>query len=344
MCCVAMNGTMRSQKSKAATAFHSATRLANGTAAGKDISGCHLHLAATVGLLLAVTACQTRQPDVSPSPPSASPIGSGAGPLTPSTIRHPAEPAMALPARGSVSMPTNILAWDSLTKRVETQWGDTNVVLAFQVTNIFSNEVSIDMARPSCGCTVVTLPAQPWILEPDTGGELQVKVDLRGKHGQLNKFIYLQTSEGFCLLTLQVVIPALPPDEKLTKRARNMTIALGDRLAIFKNDCAQCHVRPTVGKMGQPLYQTACGICHDVPERASMVPDLHALSRIPTRGYWKQWIVAGQRDTLMPGFAQAEGGPLTPAQIDSLVDYLMDEFPRERPARGAAGLPAGGPR
>ena len=33
---------------------------------------------------------------------------------------------------------------------------------------------------------------------------------------------------------------------------------------------------PTVGKKGAELYATACGICHDAENKASMVPALHA--------------------------------------------------------------------
>jgi hypothetical protein len=40
------------------------------------------------------------------------------------------------------------------------------------------------------------------------------------------------------------------------------------------------------------------------------------------RTYWRVWTAKGKEGTLMPGFAEAEGGPLSEEQIDSLVDFL----------------------
>jgi len=51
---------------------------------------------------------------------------------------------------------------------------------------------------------------------------------------------------------------------------------------------------------------------------------LNIIRRRPTGpGYWKTWINQGRAGTLMPSFAQSEGGPLTKEQIDSLVEFLQ---------------------
>jgi mono/diheme cytochrome c family protein len=102
---------------------------------------------------------------------------------------------------------------------------------------------------------------------------------------------------------------------------------LADRQAVFKNDCAQCHVTPTVAKMGKELYQAGCAICHDAEHRATMVPDLH-VPKVPTSpAYWTQWVTEGKAGSLMPAFAQEHGGPLNKEQIASLVNYLSTDFP-----------------
>ncbi|MCI0748189.1 MAG: cytochrome c [Verrucomicrobia subdivision 3 bacterium] len=85
-------------------------------------------------------------------------------------------------------------------------------------------------------------------------------------------------------------------------------------------------MEPTVGQSGRPLYAAACRICHDSPERASAVPDLRTLAHGRDEGFWRQWIAYGKPGSMMPGFAQAEGGPLSEAQIASLVKYLSQEL------------------
>jgi mono/diheme cytochrome c family protein len=52
------------------------------------------------------------------------------------------------------------------------------------------------------------------------------------------------------------------------------------------------------------------------------VPDLHALKQQTSLEYWKAMITFGKPHTMMPGFARAQGGPLTEEQIASLSAYL----------------------
>ena len=119
--------------------------------------------------------------------------------------------------------------------------------------------------------------------------------------------------------------PASGPASSLQERLRRMNnqqTAAGDRQAVFRNDCAACHVEPTVGKMGGELFDKACGICHTAENRASMVP---VLANIPSKEYWMHWITQGKEGSLMPVFSKSAGGPLTDEQITSLVEYLVSE-------------------
>jgi mono/diheme cytochrome c family protein len=110
-------------------------------------------------------------------------------------------------------------------------------------------------------------------------------------------------------------------------RNKNQELAKADRQAVFKGDCASCHVQPVMGKMGKDLYDKACGICHDSEHRATMVPDLHALKHDTNLDFWKTWASQGKPGTLMPAFALSEGGPLNDAQINSLAQYLSATIP-----------------
>jgi mono/diheme cytochrome c family protein len=79
--------------------------------------------------------------------------------------------------------------------------------------------------------------------------------------------------------------------------------------------------------MGADLYQAGCAICHDAQNRAPMVPPLHPLEHLGAADYWQQWISNSKPSSLMPAFAKAYGGPLSEAQIGSLVSYLSQPTP-----------------
>ena len=185
----------------------------------------------------------------------------------------------------------------------------------------------INSVRTSCGCTVAKLPEQPWHIAPGGSGPIEVSMDLRGRRGVQSKSVTVESSSGIKSLVVKANIAEVnatttPEDGK---RVNNLQAALADRQAVFKGDCASCHVEPAKGKMGAELYTAACAICHDAEHRAAMVPDLKV--RHPGTAYdWKTWIMYGRPGSLMPGFAKSEGGPLTDEQIASLSDLLWQKY------------------
>lgn len=228
----------------------------------------------------------------------------------------------------------DVFAWDSVSKVYAAKVGETTANFAFQITNVSSAPALVNFVRTSCGCTVAKLPATPWKLAPADHGQIDVSVDLRGKFGKITKFITVDTSAGSRLLNVTVDIPGNGPVAGVDPRSKNMQMAMADRQAVFKNDCAKCHVQPAVGKHSEELFQAACGICHEAAHRATMVPDLKALRFPPNKEYWRKWIESGKPGSLMPAFAQAEGGPLTGEQVDSLVEFLTHYYP-PRPVRAS---------
>jgi len=281
-------------------------------------------------------------PAVPFGPPGLPGLPPGAAPRT--SVPLGSQPALSTTAKAKPSFPVATqavvpqgpaaLVWDSMAKEYHASAGEESAPFKFAVTNSSSQEVTINSVRTSCGCTGAKLPSTPWKLGPGEGGTVEATVDLRGKFGTLSKFVSVDTSEGPKTLNIKVVIPQGQPMIGADARARNMQAALADRQAVFKNDCASCHVVPAVGKTGEPLFQAACGICHEDSHRATMVPDLRALKTPPTREYWEHWVTLGKPATLMPAFAQSEGGPLTTEQIHSLVDYLTDHFPQHPQSAG----------
>lgn len=242
-------------------------------------------------------------------------------PPQPGRVKDPLNPQPAGP---------ELLAWDATSKTLNVIPGEAEATVVYNVTNISSSEVIIKAVRPSCGCTVPKLPKSPWLLAPNETGKLEATIDLRGKRGTLNKYLSVDTSAGMKMLTFVVVIPDSPASTAADMRTRNVMSAMADRQAVFKGDCASCHVQPTAGKRGEPLFRTACAICHESLHRATMVPDLAAIKTPTDRDYWRSWITRGKPGTLMPAFAYSEGGVLSQEQIESLVAYLTSDFAIQR--------------
>lgn len=155
---------------------------------------------------------------------------------------------------------------------------------------------------------------------------MEVTIELSAKWGAFSKTISIETKNATNLLTILVTVPE--PD----MRGKNRVVAFTDRQAVFKGDCASCHLKPAAGKRGEELYRSICAICHEAEHRAEMVPDLAQL-KVPTDSkFWEQALRIGKPGTLMPAFSKPFGGPLTPDQIQSLVVYLTGRFPARSPA------------
>jgi len=244
------------------------------------------------------------------------------------------------------------LAWDAMTKEYDAKPGEITNNFTFSVTNISPFPVEIIQMRPSCGCTVAKLPKQPWRLDPGSNGQARVTINFEGKYGTVTKSIAVAASQItpsgtvkfiqdlFIVVEIPYTTNSPPPTNSIstsspgTDRNDNMELARHDRQAVFKGECASCHAKTAEGKTGEELYHAVCAICHESPQRASMVPDL-TVAKVPrTQAYWLSWIKYGKGGTLMPGFSNAKsvGGPLTTNQIQSLVAYLQKKYPSQAAA------------
>ncbi len=66
---------------------------------------------------------------------------------------------------------------------------------------------------------------------------------------------------------------------------------------------------------GGTLYDAVCYACH----KAAVAPS-------PSRErQLRETIAYGIQGTVMPGFVDSTGGPLTPAQVDSLVELIRQQ-------------------
>ena len=237
----------------------------------------------------------------------------------------------------AVIPPGQALVWTPNNPSHEAKRGEVGVRFTFSAKNISTVDVVITEIKPSCGCTVAEMPAQPWRIKPGETSKFDAVMDLRDKTGVMSPpgVVYKEIAvfgQGFTNdLNFSVSIsPLLTNNLSPAELARlwGQQLAAVDQQAVFKNDCVKCHFVPTYGKYGENLFHTACGICHESPHRASFVPDLATLTNAIDTNYWHQMVVYGKPGTQMPGFANTQRGPLEADQVDSLVAYLKTTFPR----------------
>lgn len=213
--------------------------------------------------------------------------------------------------------------------------GDEEMKFRFELKNSHSNTITIRQISTSCGCTATEGIELPVMLESQKSLAFLVKMDFMGKSGTVTKTIVVMTDQGFLPLEVTAIIPVFDPAlmTEDQRREANRRTALADSQAIFRNDCANCHVKPTEGRLGKELYQAACGICHEAVNRASMVPNLKAVGQGRGETYWRMMVMEGRKGTLMPAFAKRNNGILDDQQIVSLVRYLTDEYNQPEPKK-----------
>ncbi|MDR3459520.1 MAG: DUF1573 domain-containing protein [Verrucomicrobiae bacterium] len=232
-------------------------------------------------------------------------------------------------------LPDGVLAFDATLKSVDATEGDDFARFTFSFTNVTPNIVTVLNVHPSCGCTTAELPPVPWQLIPGTNGQMKLTVNLAGKTGTVFKTVDFSTDKGKKQLMLRINLTP-PPAIVMTEEQKAAGIAASklDRQAVFKGDCASCHVKKVEGKFGQELFKSTCAICHEAANRATMVPDLANLKVPTTEAFWRTWITYGKPGSLMPSFAKSEGGPLDDIQIASLAQYLNTIHPSQAPPVG----------
>jgi mono/diheme cytochrome c family protein len=235
-------------------------------------------------------------------------------------------------SHASEALATNTLVWDSLSKETNVTADAGNAHFVFSFTNVSAGNVVILNVHTSCGCTTAQLPPLPWIIPAGTNGEIGAIVNFAAKSGTLVKTMTVTSDKGFQTLMLKItILPPVIPTLTAADRERNLIAAKADRQAVFRGDCATCHVKPGEGKYGKALYDAVCAICHEGKDRSTLVPDLHNIKTPTNVDFWQTWIAHGRAGSLMPAFSTADGGSLSDMQIALLVQYLAATFPSQLP-------------
>jgi mono/diheme cytochrome c family protein len=217
------------------------------------------------------------------------------------------------------------LVWDETAKVHRSSTNESKVRFSFTVTNPGGEPVEIETVLASCGCTTTEIPPLPWILGPGETGSIGAVLNIVGKPDFVEKTITVVSSLGVQVLTMQVFLS--PPASPNDRRTLNQQMAFADRQAVFRADCARCHVPANVSEQkGEALFEAMCAICHAAPHRAAVVPDLTVVKSGREEAFWVKWIAEGREGSLMPAFAREHGGVLSPEQVHELAAYATKRF------------------
>lgn len=148
-------------------------------------------------------------------------------------------------------------------------------------------------------------------LKPGEMGRIQVTVDASGKQGPVTKTVQVYSNDPKKRVVTLMVTMLVKDAVHLRKNAASN---------IFDAACRSCHVDQGRGKTGFDLFRADCFMCHNAGTSAQNITQM---SRRP-EDYLRSVIRDGVANTMMPGFAQKNGGPLSDAEIDSLVRSIKN--------------------
>ena len=126
----------------------------------------------------------------------------------------------------------NVLTFDDLSKETNA-YGDqpgAEAHFVFNLTNISPSDVTITSIVTSCGCTVARLPARPWVLHPQSDGQIPVTMRIAGKSGVLAKTVTVKSDQGSVKLTVKTVINTSPnaPEVNVVSRFVELPLPQAD--------------------------------------------------------------------------------------------------------------------
>lgn len=173
-------------------------------------------------------------------------------------------------------------------------------VFRFALKNATPNPLSVLSVNPTC--VYIDAEADRVDLAPQEGTVMTIHVDARGNLGRIAK-------------TIEIMTTASPQPHVLTLRGTivHTDYDRSNPQALFKQPCSTCHVGGNVqAKSGESLYDALCFSCHKDGK--------NFVSR--KRQAMESAISLGVPGTAMPAFSVPSGGPLSAAQIRSLVDLL----------------------
>jgi Protein of unknown function (DUF1573)/Cytochrome C oxidase, cbb3-type, subunit III len=185
----------------------------------------------------------------------------------------------------------------------------------FKVSNHGNADLNLYRAYASCGCTTASLSKK--LLKPGEEADLFVSIDTAMKQEKVAKLVYVSSNDPqHAVVTVKLLMDVQDPHRGMARD--------GETKIFSDQKCASCHVARGVGKLGVELYNADCAMCHGPKAEGAVGPALFGPYSDPA---FKDQIVkvtsfGSPVHRSMPGFLKQSGGPLSSAEIDSIVSYL----------------------
>jgi mono/diheme cytochrome c family protein len=203
---------------------------------------------------------------------------------------------------------------------------DSKVKAAFTLTNTGGKILVIKGVEPSCGCTAADLPKTR--LRPGESMPLGITLDTSIKLGDVVKTIDIWSNDPVKPMQVATLTGTV-----IFQMKGHQPIKVKDPLVLFKGECATCHVDKGRGKTGKALFVADCAMCHGSRGQGAVAPSLMAQdwSQAKTVQLMRRIVAEGSpQSPEMPPYHQSKGGPLTDAEIDSIITYLTFEYQEQK--------------
>lgn len=228
---------------------------------------------------------------------------------------------------GAPENPAPKTRWEQTTHDFGTLAADAKVDYHWPVHNDGSAPLEIVNTFPSCGCTASLIEGGS--IAPGQAGSLLVTFNAAGQQGDVRKTIAVVTTDPVkprTILTIKAKV--LPPTNP---RVSSGHPAIQGQ-SLLGAGCADCHAKPAAGKTGEALYAAICAMCHGADASGALAHGLRDPDYLASRDdrALADAIAFGTANPRMPGFSADMGGPLSPAQIDSIVRQLRTWGPLSR--------------
>lgn len=215
----------------------------------------------------------------------------------------------------STTKPQPHIDFDSTTHDFKSVEEGTEVRHTFVVKNTGNADLKIAEAKSTCGCTTVNL--QKNVVTAGGTTTIDIMIDTALKQGHIDREITLKSNDPVKPMTSLFL--------KADIKDPHAMLGANVQSKIFQGRCAVCHVNEGIGKTGEDLYLADCAMCHGFKAQGGFAPALNGLNvenKIIAKRVRKVIAEGSPTHRSMPAYAKEKGGPLTAAEIDSLIEYL----------------------
>lgn len=176
-------------------------------------------------------------------------------------------------------------------------------VRTVDITLINTGRDSLRNVAAASTCRYVDAAIDRQEIAPGGSAVLRVAIDTRGNLGRIRKVIEITTDRS-----------RAPYEFLLTGVIEHRSFSRENAATVLAEPCRACHLAGDVrAETGERLYDRACFSCHREASRLSGRDGDNL----------RQIIERGRPGTMMPAYVTDAGGPLSAAQIGTLVRFIL---------------------